>query len=116
MKTLHFTTKQEGYGRQGLYFKFNDTEYYIRSVFPNIQEQFSDYELQEDCFFNSETETFTNESGKEVNPIDSWDDFLFSEFKSEIGEILFDELDHDDFEFDFENATYKEIAEWAINQ
>ncbi len=116
MNTTHFTTKREGYGHQGLYFKFNGGEYYICSVYPNVEEQFNDFELSEDCFYNDETEVYTNSNGREVTPIDSWDEFLLDYYKLSIGEVLYDELAHEEFDFDFKNSSYQSIAEWAISQ
>lgn len=115
MKTTNFTTKQKGYGRQGLYFNFDGELYHLCDVFPNVPEQFNDYALNEDCFFNEETETYTDLNDREVTPIDNWDDFLFERFKEEIGKVLFDSIDLDEYDFDFDNATYEQIAEWAIN-
>lgn len=115
MKTTNFTTQQKGYGRQGLYFNFTGELYHICDVFPNVSEQFNDYELIEDCFFNEETETYKDLNGREVTPIDSWDEFLLERYKEEIGKVLFERLDFGDYDFDFDNATYEEIAEWAIN-
>ena len=40
---------------------------------------------------------------------------LLPNFKEEIGRILFESLDFDDYDFDFNNANYEEIAEWASN-
>jgi hypothetical protein len=115
MTAFNFTTKQEGYGRQGLYFSFNGEKYFIQSVFPNVPEYFEDYELSEDCFYDEETETYRDSNGHEVTPIDSWDEFLTNNYKEEIGQILFENLDFDDYEFDFDNSTSEEIAEWASN-
>jgi len=115
MTTFNFTTKQEGYGRQGLYFYFNGEKYFIQSVFPNVPEYFKDYELNDDCFYNEESEIYTDQNGHEVTPIDSWDEFLTNHYKEEIGQILFENLDFEDFDFDFDNSTYEEIAEWASN-
>jgi hypothetical protein len=115
MKTLNFTTKQKGYGRQGLYFDFDGETYHICDVFPNVEEHFEDYELSEDCFFNEETETYTDLNGHNVTPIDSWDEFLTENYKEEIGKILFESLDFEVYDFDFENATFEEITEWAAN-
>jgi hypothetical protein len=112
---MNFTTQQKGYGRQGLYFDFNGDTYYLCDVYPNIKEHFNGFCLNEDCFFNEETEVYTNSNGSEVTPIDNWDEFLFSHYKTEIGEILFEELDHEEYSIDFDNLTYEEIAEWANN-
>ena len=114
MATFNFTTKQEGYGRQGLYFSFDGKQFFIQSVFPNVPEYFNDFELLEDCF-GDEDDGFTDCNGHEVTPIDSWDEFLTENFKEKIGEILDEEINHDDYDFDFENATYEEIAELAAN-
>lgn len=111
---LHFKTKQKGYGRQGLYFVFNNEDYYIKDVFPNISEHFNDYELLDDCFGNEE-EGFRDINGCEVTPINSWDEFLTETFKEEIGEILFNNLNHNEYNFDFEEKSYEDICEWAIN-
>lgn len=115
MTTSNFTTKQEGYGRQGLYFRFDGQELYITSVFPNIPEQFEDYELHDDCNYDEETGIFTNNNGREVTPIDSWDEFLLAHYEDEIGDILSKELDRDNYQFDFDNSTGEQIINWAVN-
>lgn len=85
-------------------------------MFPNVAEHFSDFELLEDTFFDEETEIYKDLNGREVTPIDSWDEFLFDNFKEEIGQILYENLNHEDYEdYNFDDATYEEIAEWAIN-
>jgi hypothetical protein len=89
MKTVYFTTKREGYGRQGLYFTYENKEYYIQSVFPNIEEHFDSYATMDDCF-EQEDGTFQNVNGKEVTPINSWQEFLNKHFKERIKEILQD--------------------------
>ena len=114
MTTFNFTTKQEGYGRQGLYFSFNGEKHFIQSVFPNVEEYFG-ITYENDCFYNEETETYTDCNGNETIPYSDLDSFLTENFKEEIGRILFESLDFDDYEFDFDNATYEEIAEWASN-
>ena len=114
MKTFDFTTKQEGYGRQGLYFSFDGEKHFIQSVFPNVEEYFG-ITHENDCFYNDESETFTDCDGHETLPYSDLDEWLTEHFKEEIGQILFESLDFEDYEFDFENATYEEIAEWASN-
>ena len=114
MATFNFITKQEGYGRQGLYFLFDGKQYFIQAVFPNVPEHFNDYELLGDCF-GDEEDGFTDCNGHGVTPINSWDEFLTENFKEKIGNILDEELNSYEYDFDFENATFEEIAEWAAN-
>jgi hypothetical protein len=113
MATFNFTTKQEGYGRQGLYFIFDNTLHYIQSVFPDVEEHLG-ITHENDCFYDEETETYTDCDGNETTPYSDLDLFLTEMFKEEIGRILFENLDLDEYDFDFENATYEEIAEWAL--
>ena len=61
MKNFTFTTKQKGYGRQGLYANGE----YIMDVFPNIDEYF-EIEHENDVFFNEETEIYTDCNGNEI--------------------------------------------------
>ena len=112
MTTFHFTTKQEGYGRQGLYFSFDGEKHFIQSVFPNVEEHF-DITHEDDCFYDEETKIYKDCNGHETTPYSNLDDFLFENFKEEIGRILFENLDHEEYDFDFDDATYKDIAEWA---
>ncbi len=114
MTAFNFTTKQEGYGRQGLYFSFDGKNHFIQSVFPNVEEYFG-VTYENDCFYNEETETYTDCDGNETTPYSDLDYFLTEKFKEEIGQILFESLDFDDYDFDFRNATYEEVAEWASN-
>ena len=116
MDYFNFITKQEGYGRQGLYFIFDGKQYFIQSIFPNVPEYFNDYELLDDCFFNESTEMYTDCNGHEVTPINSWNEFLTEKFKEKIGSILCDELDSELYDFDFEGAAnYTDVADWALN-
>lgn len=116
MNAFTFTTKQKGYGRQGLYFRFDSKSYYLTDVFPNIPEHFNDYAHNDDCSYNEETEIYTNSNGREVTPIESWDEFLTERYKEDIGQVLFESLDFDDYpDFNFNDATYEQIAEWALN-
>lgn len=88
MKTQNFETKQEGYGRQGLYYiDDNKDKHYICSVFPNIPEHFNHVCLLDDCFYNEEEDIYTDEQGREVTPIDDWNDFLLEHYKEEIEEL-----------------------------
>ena len=114
MSTFNFTAKQEGYGRQGLYFQFDGKQYFIQSVFPNVEEHFG-ITYENDCFYNEETKIYTDCDGNETTPYSDLDTYLTENFKAEIGKILDEEINHDDCDFDFENATYEEIAEWAAN-
>lgn len=114
MTTFNFTTKQKGYGRKGLYFDFDGKSFYLTDVFPNVTEQFEDFELTENCFFNEEDEKYYDQNGHEVTPIDSWDSFLTDHYKEEIGQILYENLDSDDYEFNFDSATYEDITNWAL--
>jgi len=114
MNTTHFRTKQEGYGRQGLYFVFDGNSYYIKSVFPNVKEYYN-IDNSDDCFYDEETKEYYDGGGNPINPVDDFDVFLFEKNKEEIGQKLFENLEHEDFEFDFDNATYEQIAEWAFN-
>ena len=52
----NYSTKQKGYGRQGLYLEFLELEgkHYIKDVFPNVVEHF-DILLSSDAFLNEET-------------------------------------------------------------
>ena len=115
MKTLNFSTNQKGYGRQGLYFYFQGAKYYLMDVYPNVPEHFNDFELINDCFFNEETKIYTDLNGREVTPIDGWDEFLIERYKEEIGRVLYENIDHEDFDFDFDNSTYDQITDWALN-
>lgn len=117
MKTLNFTTKQKGYGRQGLYFEFDGETYHICDVYPNVEEHFG-IEHEDKCFYNEETDSYTDYNGEEIDTdhmYDDLDEWLQNNFKAEIGEILFESLDFEDYDFDFEKATFEEITEWAIN-
>lgn len=115
MRTFNFKTTQKGYGRQGLSFEFDGEYYHIADVFPNVPEHFNEYELLDNCFYNEDTDTYSNSNGREVTPINSWDEFLTNHYKEEIGSVLFESLDFDDYDFDFNSATYDEITEWALN-
>ena len=115
MEAFNFKTEREGYGREGLYFRFDGSWYYLTSVFPNVEEEFNDYATDEDCFYDEEEDVYRNSNGHEVTPIDDWDEFLTEYYKEEIGEVLYDSLWHEEYEFDFDNATYVEIADWALN-
>ena len=112
MKAFEFTTEQEGYGRKGLYFSFQGEKYYIQSVFPNVEEHFG-ITYENDCFFCEETGIYTDCNGNETTPYSDLDYFLSEKFKEEIGQILYENIDREDFDFDFDNATYDEIADWA---
>lgn len=114
MGSLNFTTKQEGNGRQGLYFSFDGKKYFIQSVFPNVEEYFG-ITHENDCFYNEENETYTDCDGNETTPYSDLDSYLTENFKEEIGRILFESLNFEDYEFDFDNSTYEDIANWAIN-
>lgn len=117
MATFNFTTKQEGYGRQGLYFSFDGKQYFIQSVFPNVKEHF-EIECEENCFYDEDTETYKDYNGDEIAEdhmyysLDSW---LTENLKEKIGKSIYDHANWNDYDFDFENATYKEISEWAAN-
>lgn len=115
MKTTHFSTKQEGYGRQGLYFWLEDKKFYLQSVFPNIPEHFG--ALYEDfCFYDEENNVYKDSNGHIVIPVEDWDIFLFEKTKERIGEVLYDfRLELEEFNYDFEGKSYEEIAQWAFN-
>ena len=88
MRTINFETKQEGYGRQGLYYiDPNKGKHYLCSVFPNIPEQFKNVCLSENCFYDEENDIYTDEQGREVTPIDDWNDFLLEHYEEEIQEL-----------------------------
>jgi len=61
MKNFTFTTKQKGYGRQGLF----ANSVYIMDVFPNVNEYF-DIHYIDDSFYNEETDTYTDCNGNEI--------------------------------------------------
>lgn len=115
MASFRFVTKQEGYGRQGLYVCIDGNDYYLCSVFPNIPESFSEYELIEDCFGN-EHDGFVDSDGKRVTPISSWDEFLTDRFKGEIGLIIYDNISCNDECFDFDNESFESIADWYLGR
>lgn len=112
MANLIFTTEQEGYGRQGLYFSFDGKKYFLKSVFPNVEEHFN-INHENDCFYNEETEIYTDCNGNETTPYSDLDSFLTEEFIEEIGRILYENIDFDKYDFDFTNKTYCQIADWA---
>jgi len=115
MKTnIFFTEKQEGYGRTGLSFEFDSKKYYVRSFFPNVHEDLGITQL-EDCIYDEEKEKYFDENGNETTPYEDLDEFLFERYKEEIGQILFENLDHESYNFDFVHSSYEEIAEWAKN-
>jgi len=112
MTTLNFKTKQEGYGRQGLYFTFDGEDYFIQSVFPNIKEGFG-ITHKDECFYDEEADVYRDCDGEETTPYSDLDTFLLENFKEDIGRILFESLDRDKYDFNLENSSYLEIAEWA---
>lgn len=117
MKTKHFLTKQEGYGRQGLYFCFNDKNFYLQSVFPNVEEHYNAL-YYEYCFFDEENDVYTDGNGRPVTPVEDWDKFLFEQNKELIGEVLYEnreDLEDYGYGYDFDGNSYEEIAEWAFN-
>ena len=111
MKTVNFETKQEGYGRQGLYFKFDGEMYKLCSVFPNVEEGLNILHIDY-CFENESGET-VDCNGHKVTSYTDLNEFLLENYKTEIGQILDEQLDHERYDFNFSNATYEEIAEWA---
>ena len=115
MTTFNFTTKREGYGRQGLYFSFDGTSYFIQSVFPNVEEHFG-LTHENDCFHDEERNVYLDSCGNETTPYSDLDAFLTERFKEDVGRILYNEIDHDNYSHDFDNATYEQIAEWALNK
>lgn len=114
MKSFEFSTKQEGYGRQGLYFSFDNKKYFLQSVFPNVKEYFG-ITHQNECFYIEETKGYIDCDGNETTPYSDLDSFLTERFKEEIGRTLFESLDRDLYEFDLDNSSYEDIAEWALN-
>ena len=89
---INYSTKQKGYGRQGLYLEFLEIEgsHYIKDVFPNVEEHF-DILLESDAFFNEETGKYTNGNGNgeynEDEVYDSIEDALNAILKGEEIEI-----------------------------
>lgn len=70
---VDYRTKQEGYGRQGVYLTvenddpetcFPKQEVYVGSVFPNLREQFH---TDDEVFYDEENDTYTDSSGNEVD-------------------------------------------------
>lgn len=114
MGSLNFSKKQAGYGRQELYFHFDNEKFFVQSVFPNVEEHFG-ITHNENCFYDEDKKIYTDCNGHETTPYSNLDEFLTESLKERIGEILYESLYHGDFDFDFENATYEEITEWAIN-
>jgi len=112
MKTANFETKQEGYGRQGLYFVFDGKMHYICSVFPNVEEHLNIRYI--DYCFENEDGVIVDCNGHEVTPYTDLNQILLDNYKKEIGEILYENLDFENYDFDFENATYEDITDWAI--
>lgn len=112
MKTANFETKQEGYGRQGLYFVFDGKMHYICSVFPNVEEHLNIRHI--DYCFENEDGVIVDCNGHEVTPYKDLNQILLDNYKKEIGEILYENLDFENYDFDFENATYEDITDWAI--
>ena len=97
------STKQKGYGRQGLYVELKRTDIpfdlgksfiknvYLTDVFPNVKEHFNGYILEEDAFPNEDGTLFHNCNGNgEYTPdhmFKTTDDMLnhaFSETEVEI--------------------------------
>lgn len=91
-----YSTKQKGYGRQGLYLEFLEHEgrHYIKDVFPNVEEHFGIL-LEADAFFNEETGKYTKGNGNgeynEDEVYDSIEDALNANLKDEEVEIEEDE-------------------------
>ena len=112
MTTLNFKTKQEGYGRQGLYFTFEKEDYFILSVFPNLKEGLG-ITHKDECFYVEDEEVYLDCDGQETTPYSDLDTFLLENFKEDIGRILFESLDRDKYDFDLDNSSYLETAEWA---
>jgi hypothetical protein len=98
---LHtFKTKQEGYGRQGLYVDINGEWHYLGSVFPNVKEHFN-IDTHEELFLRVNeagdyipdergNEVYTDGSGNVVNAVDSINGFLSAHYAEEIEEIIND--------------------------
>lgn len=92
----NFTTKQEGYGRKGLFVEFgfrgDDGRFYIQSVYPNIEEHFG-ITHESDAFYNEEENIYTNGAGTEIDEkdiytdLDEWLFFRFADFEIEDEEI-----------------------------
>jgi len=96
-----YSTKQKGYGRQGLYLSFLEIEgnYYMCDLFPNLQEHF-DYLTIEDAFEHNRDifgryckKYYTDCTGNgEYDVVYDDDlDFLKQNFEGEIVEIEIDE-------------------------
>jgi len=72
MKTIiNYSTKQKGYGRQGLYvdIQFNNLVFnniYVEDVFPNLGEQFL---LEEHAFWDEDKEIHHDDSGQEFEEV-----------------------------------------------
>jgi hypothetical protein len=92
----HYSTKQKGYGRQGLYIEFAEIGglHYIKDVFPNVKEHF-DILLTDEAFYNENKKCYTDCSGngeyQESELYDSVLDALNAKLKGNEIEILEEE-------------------------
>ena len=83
--TWSFTTKQKGYGRQGLY----ADGVYIMDVFPNVEEHFDI--VSRDDAFGSPSEGFTDGNGRpipEENIYDYLDEWLSEFLRDRVEEAI----------------------------
>lgn len=82
MKNYRFTTKQKGYGRQGLY----ANGVHIQDVFPNVEEHFG-LTHENDAFYDEENGIYTDYDGNETTVYQDLDEWLSENFESELEEL-----------------------------